>query len=275
MNLSRQNPTAFLFMLDQSGSMSDEFGDATKADRLASIFNRLLANLVIRCSKNDGVRDYVYVGVLGYGANGVVNLLAKINDDGDDEILRPISWVAENPLRVEERLKKEDDGAGGILERKIRFPVWVEEAANGGTPMCQAFYEAGQAIAAFCNEYPTSYPPTILNITDGEANDGDPEELAKVLMKLHTEDGEVVVLNLHLGDSGKSELYFPSRLDALNDKLAKKMFNCSSFLPGLLLEEARRRNYAVDKESRGIMFNVDNPVAVIDFLEIGTRVANR
>ena len=38
------------------------------------------------------------------------------------------------PARVEERIKKSDDGAGGILEQKIRMPVWFEPTAEGGTP---------------------------------------------------------------------------------------------------------------------------------------------
>jgi hypothetical protein len=36
-----------------------------KADALADAINRLLQNLVIRCAKEEGVRDYFYVGVIG------------------------------------------------------------------------------------------------------------------------------------------------------------------------------------------------------------------
>jgi len=39
-----------------------------QGDELATIINRLLASLVIRCSKDEGVRDYFEVGVFGYGA---------------------------------------------------------------------------------------------------------------------------------------------------------------------------------------------------------------
>src|SRR5215471_17030747 len=71
-DISRSNPGCFLFLLDQSGSMSDAFAGGSnghsKADELATIINRLLASLVIRCSKDEGVRDYFDVGVIGYGA---------------------------------------------------------------------------------------------------------------------------------------------------------------------------------------------------------------
>ena len=52
--ITRTNPTCIVLLIDQSGSMSDAFagGDAgrSKADELATIINRLLASLVIRCS---------------------------------------------------------------------------------------------------------------------------------------------------------------------------------------------------------------------------------
>ena len=47
--ISRSNPSCFLFLIDQSGSMSDPFagGEAKrkKADLVADAINRLLQNL--------------------------------------------------------------------------------------------------------------------------------------------------------------------------------------------------------------------------------------
>ena len=48
--------------------------------------------------------------------------------------LAPISEIAKNPLRVEQRTRKVDDGAGGIMEQKFKFPVWFEPVAQGKTP---------------------------------------------------------------------------------------------------------------------------------------------
>ena len=60
--ISRANPSCFLFLIDQSGSMEDPFGggEATrkKADLVADAINRLLQNLVIKCAKEEGIRDY-------------------------------------------------------------------------------------------------------------------------------------------------------------------------------------------------------------------------
>ena len=69
--ISRKNPGCFLFLVDQSESMEDPFagGDAgkKKAEELATILNKLIHNLCIRCAKSDSIYDYFHVGVLGYG----------------------------------------------------------------------------------------------------------------------------------------------------------------------------------------------------------------
>ena len=61
--ISRSNPSCFLFLIDQSGSMADPFGGPggkRKADGVADVVNRLLQNLVIKCAKSEGVRDYYH-----------------------------------------------------------------------------------------------------------------------------------------------------------------------------------------------------------------------
>ena len=49
--ISRSNPTCFLFLLDQSGSMADQWGSdatVTKAEGVADAINRLIYALVDR-----------------------------------------------------------------------------------------------------------------------------------------------------------------------------------------------------------------------------------
>src|SRR5437879_12452206 len=69
--ISRRNPSCFLFLIDQSGSMVDPFGGEEsgrrKADQVADVINRLLQNLIIKCAKHEGVRAYYQIGVSGYG----------------------------------------------------------------------------------------------------------------------------------------------------------------------------------------------------------------
>src|SRR5439155_9755039 len=57
--ISRSNPSAFLFLIDMSGSMTDPYaGGKRKADGVADAINKLLSNLSIKCTKSEGVRDY-------------------------------------------------------------------------------------------------------------------------------------------------------------------------------------------------------------------------
>jgi glutathione peroxidase-family protein len=54
--------------------MSDKMSSGkTKAEFVADALNRTLVNLVTRCTKSEGVRDYFEVGVIGYGDASVTN----------------------------------------------------------------------------------------------------------------------------------------------------------------------------------------------------------
>src|SRR5665811_1916532 len=113
--ISRGNPSAFLFLVDQSGSMSDKLSSGkSKAEQVADVLNRTLATLITRCTKAEGTRDYFDIGVVGYGGAGAYN---GFQGELSSSILHPIAAIEASPLRIDERRKKVDDGAGGILEQ--------------------------------------------------------------------------------------------------------------------------------------------------------------
>ena len=77
--------------------MSDKMSSGkSKAEFVADALNRTLANLVTRCTRAEGVRDYFDVGVLGYGGNGVGNGFPGVLGA---KILNPISAIEQNPVR--------------------------------------------------------------------------------------------------------------------------------------------------------------------------------
>lgn len=268
--ISRGNPTAFLFLVDQSGSMSDKMSSGkSKADFVADALNRTLMNLVTRCTKAEGVRDYFDVGVLGYGGSGVGN---GFSGALGSSVLNPISAIEQNPVRVEDRKKKMDDGAGGILETSVKFPVWFEPKASGGTPMREALTRAAEELVTWCDAHPDCYPPTVLHVTDGESTDGDPEEIATHLTQIRTNDGEVLILNLHVSSHSADAIRFPSSDSGLPDDYAKLLFRMSSQLPEHLIRFAQDKGHTVGIESRGFMFNADAP-EIVDFFDIGTRAS--
>jgi hypothetical protein len=70
--ISRDNPTAIVFLIDQSGSMDEKMVTGkSKADFVADVLNKTIYTLVTNCTKSDGVRNYFDIGVIGYGGLGV------------------------------------------------------------------------------------------------------------------------------------------------------------------------------------------------------------
>jgi hypothetical protein len=271
--ISRSNPSCFLFLLDQSGSMADPFAGGagpSKADELATIINRLLASLVIRSSKDEGVRDYFEVGVFGYGGARVRPALPCLNGHGS---IVPISRLADEPLRVEDRVQKVSDGAGGLVEHAVKFPIWIEPYAEGGTPMTDALRQAHAMLASWVAQHPTAFPPVVFNITDGEATDGDPSTAATQLCTLATDDGPALLFNVHLSERRAPAVEFPATDELLPDAFARRLFAMSSLLPPHLQVAARQEGYDAGDGTRGFVFNAD-ATAVIQFLDIGTRPAN-
>jgi hypothetical protein len=269
--ITRTNPTCFLFLVYQSSSMKEPFGGQTgvqKADGVADAINRLLQTLILKCAKSDGIRDYFHVGVIGYGGQAASVLAGKLAG----EKLVPISAIANYPLPVEQRTRKVNDGAGGIREQSFKFPVWYEARAFGRTPMCGALALARQYLEEFLRRDQDCYPPLVINITDGMATDGAPLPAAHELQQLASKDGPVLLFNAHVSATKSLAVEFPVAEDHLPDNFARLLFRMSSQLPERLLAAARNDAYPVQDGARGFVFNADL-VAVIRFLDIGTRVA--
>ena len=266
--ISRDNPTCILFVIDQSGSMDEKMATSkSKATFVADVLNKTIYTLVTNCTKSDGVRNYFDIGVIGYGGDGVGQ---GIGGKLSSQIINPITDVANSPLRVEDRTQLQDNGAGGVLERRIKFPVWFDPTSSGGTPMCGGLTKAAEAIVAWADAHPNSYPPTILHVTDGASTDGDPETIASALKQISTHDGECLVFNIHVSTEQGETIQFPSSDSALPDTYAKLLFRMSSVLPLHVSKLAIDKGYKLNEGARGFMFNAD-PKDIANFFDIGTR----
>jgi hypothetical protein len=270
--ISRGNPTAFVFVIDQSGSMVDRWGGGgakSKAQEVADAINNLLYTMVMRCSKGEDVLDWFHVGVIGYGASVGPCLNGALG--GKD--LVPISQIAANPAKLEDRQKKVSDGAGGLADSVVKMPVWLKPTANGGTPMCAAFGKVKEILSKWAADNALGYPPTVIHITDGESTDGDPSAIAEELKKSGTEDGDALLLNVHISAKGGNQIRFPDTEEGLPDDYAKMLFRISSPLPERIRQEAAKEGFSVTEGSRGFVFNADL-VQLVQFLDLGTRASN-
>ncbi len=272
--ISRDNPSCFLFLIDQSTSMEEEIsagsGTQQKANGVADTMNRWLQELSIKCAKSEGVRDYYHVGVIGYGKK----VGPCFNGSFSGQEMVPISQIADNPARLEERTKKVPDGAGGLVDQEVRFPVWFDPIADGGTPMCRAAAEAERILQDWLTAHPNCFPPIVIHITDGEATDGDPTERINSLTKLSSADGNVLLFNIHLSaNPNASPVSFPDSADKLPDDYSKMLFETASPLTPTMRALAKEHGFTPSATARAFVLNADM-VLLVQAIDIGTRPAN-
>ena len=105
-----------------------------KADSVADAINRLLQNLVIKCARGEGVRDFYEVAVIGYGESVEHAFSGPLTG----RQMVPLSAIATQPARIEERRKVASNGNGSKTEHLVKFPIWFEPRAKGLTPMGEA-----------------------------------------------------------------------------------------------------------------------------------------
>jgi hypothetical protein len=274
--ISRCNPAALVILVDQSGSMADTFqaGNATlpKMKGAADATNRLIHSLALRCSSGEKILDRFHLGLIGYGQSSGVSSLGP---GGDGAGLTPISRWASRPARMEERHRRVPDGAGGLVEEAIQMPVWLEPVADGGTPMCSALRKAQELLAPWIQDHPGSFPPIVINITDGDSTEGDASSAMQSLRQMSTHDGNLLLFNLHLSGSGNGQqMCFPAGEESCLDHLSRMLYRGSSPLTPGMLAESQRQGIPTLPGARGFVMNADL-VLLIQALEIGTRVEAR
>lgn len=274
--ISRRNPTAFFFVIDQSFSMSEPVGGAqsSKSVMLATVVNRLLNELYIRAQKGDEVWDYYDVALIGYGnaRYGATYVGSAFGGALQGRSVVPIHEVADYPIRIDTRKKKEYDATGQLIEIDVEFPIWLEPEFNGGTPMAEAMAYAYNIVADWVIKHPDSFPPIVIHVTDGEPSDGqDPRPAAEAIRGLATNDGNVLMFTLHLSKEDAGSIVFPSDQGKVPNVFAKMLYEMSSVMPDRWqVMAAEKMGVPIQPNARAFVYNA-NIEKMILFLEIGTR----
>ena len=276
--ISRINPGCFLFLVDQSGSMAGALGGQPgcyKHEQAADALNRTVSNIIQRCSQGEEVRDYFHVGIITYGTTGMGGSVVTTPFVGvDPEAPFRLASEVEQAAKISQRPVRESDGKGGLIEIVEEIPEWLTPEARGGTPMCAALTLAVQALRQWANEHPNSFPPIVINITDGAATDGDPLSIAGDIANVATQDGNALLFNIHLSDVSAAPIAYPADEGDLpqGDGYAADLFRMSSVLPEASRKQAVSQGISASERSRGYVFNSDL-AALVQFLDIGTRAA--
>ena len=259
--ITRLNPTAFIILIDQSGSMEEQvlFNSTrmTKADSVALVTNRLISELMLRSYREDGVRDYFDIAVIGYSGDKATSLLGERGEFVRSSQLAQMECPKRRITR--ERLLPGGESVITTLEQKY----WITPRAEGSTPMYAALLSAYDLAERWCRKVHNrhSYPLTIFNITDGEASDGDSEDLLDIsdkIKQLHTDDGNVLLLNIHISShEGNEPVIFPASKEELpQDKYAQLLYDMSSTMPAAYNETIFQiRDNSIEPPFRGMSYN--------------------
>ena len=242
------NPTCFVVLVDQSWSMSQDWGDeVTKADAATRAVNRVLEELVLACRSGENVRDRCHASVIGYG------------ETVDCVVDGMISEVTSALLDVRKTTKLIPDGAGGVIEVEVEIPIWLESRADNGTPMAEAFEQAEEVVQQWCTRWPNGFPPSVINITDGAANDpSEAAAAARKVMTVGTTDGNALVYNLHVTNKDKPGVILPhDTAGFVGDSLAEFLYDISSEMPVSLREEAAALGISPEPNARCFAYNAD------------------
>jgi hypothetical protein len=280
------HPGCLIILLDQSGSMDEAVvGDKEnrkKCELAADIVNQTLSRLVDSNGTMDGgVKNRADVAVIGYGGSGVSSALGGFLSD--QEIIQ-LSDLAANVVRTEQEQKSGVDSRGEPIITSVDHLIWVEPSANGGTPLGEALRKAHLLAKDWAATHPDCHPPVVVNVSDGGATDcGNSRDFtswARELREVSTNDGNVLLLNIHITEQQTTPIEYPIDMPNLNDstadpmtvKLAQYLFDSASVLPDVILGRMRAMGKKVEAGARGFVFN-GNSLALSQMFVFATPTA--
>ena len=279
--ITRNSPSAFVYLLDISGSMSDtimyEGEQMTKNDALNKIVNTTLHETILRCRNYDCHNDYFDIAILGYQNDTITNLLEPFTGK---EGFCSISDIvcAEIGAKTYNYIRTKEDGTKFISQRNIT--QYIDTEPSGTTPMYKALESAYALLKRWTIEHKgrKCFPPVLINITDGEMSDANISEMliiSQKIKRLSTENGTVLFFNIHLsGDASVMPTIFPNNMNDLPDiRNIRLMFEMSSDLPDSFKEEITEHitNRSMDSLHNAKTMCYNTPInSLTRILEIGS-----
>lgn len=275
--ITRNTPTAFIFLIDQSVSMQKYttlYGEEMPmAEAVARIVNHQLNELVLRCVKGSETRDYYDIAIIGYGENAYSGWKGEL--EGRD-FVKP-SELKEHPYK-KITTKKETRTRKGVKVVEVEEVQWIEaEATQGWTRVHLAFEKAKGLLDEWMEKHHDKdcYPPTIINITDGEFNGATKEyvlQQANELKSMFTNDGNVILFNIHISANKAVCVTCPASKDEVSfSSLATTMYEMSSLLPMRYSDRIAdlRKDGTPNNRYTAMSINADMST-LIQLMDIGT-----
>src|SRR6266702_1460160 len=278
--ICRQYPGLFVILLDQSSSMEDPVTDmgCNKAEFATATLNALIYEMTQLAGYLGAgkLKKSAYLSLLGYNSQAYSLLPYEIVD---------LPYLDENPLaHAPLSVDAYDKVTHSYQSKTINdHPIWVVPNCKGRTHMAEAFVKALKIVDRWFHSEPErgqaprseSFPPIIINITDAEDNGpSNPVEIAQAIMKMSTNQGNVLIFNCHFTTEMRQPCIFPTREEDIKNlgSHALDMFFMSSVIPSPLREEATDIMPPGQKilyGARSFVYN-SNADTLIKFLRWGT-----
>ena len=260
LTISSANPCLLVYLVDQSYSMHEQFGNAahTKSSEVADAINDIIYEVGLRCIGSSGeLKNRFEIAIIGYG---------KIKNEALSGWEGQLSskWVVSIKDIFDFPLGQENDK-----------PIWIKPYAEQNTPMTKAFENAKRLCRDWINwgNHKDCHPPIIINISDGEATDAGSsysqlKRETSEIKDLRTNFGNVNILNIHISSKSGEKILFPSDSPDI-DRFGKLLFDISTPLSENMIRIARQKGYMINNNAKGYVFN-GNATDLVNFLNIGT-----
>ncbi len=274
--ITRNTPTAFIFLVDQSVSMKRmttlNGEQMSLAEAVARIVNNQINELVYRCIKTTEVRHYYDIAIIGYGHevySGWNGVLAGRDFVSPEELKNnPFKKIT---VKEEKRTRK------GVMIKEIEKVQWLEARCDGNwTHVHKALDKAKILLDQWMKEHHDKdcYPPTIINITDGQFTQVTREQVvqqANELKAMFTNDGNVLLWNIHITPNNLEQVLLPIGKEELKgDKYSELLYDMSSLLPTRYNQAISDiRGDSVDSRHVAMATNTDMST-LIQLMDIGT-----
>lgn len=242
----------------------------SKAQALTIISSALITELIDRCRRTDGLRNYYDIAIVGYGDDKVEMLLGDEGFVAIDALARRTTI----PLTLQYELQQEEQVK--VIEQTI--PAWFEDKAEGNTPMYEALLRVKELVEEWCGREQNreSFPPIVINISDGEISDGSYGEMMDItslIRRQATNHGNTLLLNIHLeSNSDLHSLIFPTEQELIGATTAMQMMaEASSSMPEIFNAEIIKLKGGGAKPPFKAMGYNANILEVISIMNIGSR----
>ena len=267
---SSATPGLLIILVDKSGSMMLKYKNepVSRTEFATRVINRVINDIIKKNFNGKEPKNRCFISVISYCAEVKEECSGFLTD------------LYKSPKRIETVTKKVSDGAGSLVDKIVKMPIWVEPTdTDTWTDMRGAFVMAKKLVESWMADKPDNPAPVIINISDGvpyydhKSNSVCVEEtkaVANEIMNISNSDGNVLIFNAEIGDTSKEIINPFDDNDVKNGgQGAEFLYEISSVIPEGYIDAAHKNELPVKPNSRGCVFSAD-AVSLIKLIDFGS-----